>query len=57
MEIFPPEVYFLDEMPSEISFLSTFIVSIFSLLITSLASYFPANIISKMEISKGLKYE
>ena len=56
-EIFPPDVYFLDKMPSEISFLSTLIIFIFSLIITSIASYFPASIISRMETSRGLKYE
>ena len=56
-EIFPPDVYFLDKMPSEISFLSTLIIFIFSLIVTSIASYFPASIISRMETSRGLKYE
>ena len=56
-EIFPPDVYFLDKMPSEISFSSTLIIFIFSLIITSIASYFPASIISRMETSRGLKYE
>ena len=57
LEIFPPEVYFLDKMPSEVSFISTIIIFIFSILISILASYFPAKIISKMNTTKALKYE
>ncbi len=57
LNIFPPEVYFLDEMPSEINFLSVVIIFISSILITSIASYFPASVISKMDMTKALKYE
>ena len=57
LNIFPPEVYFLDKMPSEINFFSIMIIFIFSLIITSLASYFPARSISKMQTTKALKYE
>jgi len=55
--IFPPDVYFLTKMPSEINFVSIFIIFIFSLLITCLASYFPARSISKMKTTDALKYE
>ncbi len=57
LNIFPSDVYFLDELPSELSLESTMIIFIFSLLITVIASYFPANSISKMETIKGLKYD
>ena len=57
LEIFPPDVYFLDKMPSQISFLSTFIIFICSLVISIVASYFPAKIISKMDTTKALKYD
>ena len=57
LNIFPQDVYLLDKMPSEISVLSTLVIFIFSLIINSLASYFPARAISKMEITKALKYE
>ena len=57
LEIFPPDVYFLDKMPSEISFLSTSIIFIFSLLTSIIASYFPAKIISNMDTTKALKYD
>ena len=57
LQIFPPEVYFLDKMPSEINFFSILIIFLFSLIITAIASYFPANSISRMESTKALKYE
>ena len=57
LEIFPPDIYFLDKMPSEINFMSIFLVYIFSLIITCLASYFPAKKISKMNTIEALKYE
>ena len=57
LEIFPSEVYYLDKMPSEINIYSIFMIFVFSILITALASYFPANKISKMETTKALKYE
>ena len=57
VEIFPSDVYFLDEMPSEISFSSIVIIFIFSITITSLASLVPAITISKMSTIKALKYE
>tara|TARA_B110000259_G_scaffold92673_1_gene107426 strand:- start:1847 stop:3082 length:1236 start_codon:yes stop_codon:yes gene_type:complete len=57
VEIFPSDVYFLDEMPSEINPFSVMIIFIFSLLTTSLASLIPAIAISKMNTIKALKYE
>ena len=57
LEIFPPDVYFLEKMPSEIDLFSISIIFLFSLLISALASYFPANIISKMKTTEALKYE
>jgi len=57
LEIFPADIYFLDELPSEINPLSIFIIFIFSILITALASFFPAKVISKMNTTKALKYE
>ena len=57
VEIFPSDVYFLDELPSEINSFSIIIIFIFSLLTTSLASLIPAIAISKMNTIKALKYE
>ena len=57
IEIFPQDVYFLDKMPSEINLSSIVTIFIFSILITAIASYLPANSISKMNTTKALKYE
>jgi lipoprotein-releasing system permease protein len=57
VEIFPSDVYFLDEMPSEISLFSIMIIFFFSLIITSFASLIPAIVISKMSTIRALKYE
>ena len=57
LEIIPPEIYFLDEMPSEIDPISVGMIFVFSIFISSCASYFPAKIISSMNTMKALKYE
>ena len=57
LNIFPSDVYYLEKMPSQIKPLSVSIIFILSLLITSLASYFPAKTISKMKTTEALKYE
>ena len=56
-EIFPSDVYFLEELPSEISIYSILMVFIFSLIISALASYLPATSISKMKTFRALKYD
>jgi lipoprotein-releasing system permease protein len=57
LEIFPPDIYFLEELPSEINFYSILIIFILSLIISALASYLPATIITKMKTFRALKYE
>jgi lipoprotein-releasing system permease protein len=57
VEIFPSDVYFLDELPSEINSFSIMIIFIFSLITTTIASLIPAIAISKMNTIKALKYE
>ncbi len=57
INIFPSDVYYLEKMPSEINVISVCIIFFLSLLITSLASYFPAKTISKMKTTDALKYE
>ena len=56
-EIFPEDIYFLDELPSEIDPISISIIFLFSIFITALASFFPAKAVSKMDTIKALKYE
>ncbi len=57
LEIFPPDIYFLEELPSEINFSSIVIIFILSLIVSAIASYLPAMAISKMKTFRALKYE
>jgi lipoprotein-releasing system permease protein len=57
LEIFPPDIYFLEELPSEINFYSIIIIFILSLIISAISSYLPAIGISKMKTFRALKYE
>ena len=57
VKLFPEEIYFLSQMPSEINFLNIFYISIFSLLITFLATVFPSISASRLDPVKALKYE
>jgi lipoprotein-releasing system permease protein len=57
LEIFPPDIYFLEKLPSEISFFSILIIFILSLTVSAIASYLPALSISKMKTFRALKYE
>jgi len=57
IHIFPEDVYFLNEMPSEITVNSILFISLFSIIITILASIFPALAVTKIETIKALKYE
>jgi len=56
-EIFPADVYFLEQLPSEINVYSIIMIFIFSLIISALASYLPAMTISKMKTFRALKYD
>jgi lipoprotein-releasing system permease protein len=57
LEIFPPDIYFLEKLPSEINFFSIAIIFILSLTVSAIASYLPAMTISKMKTFRALKYE
>ena len=57
LEIFPPDIYFLEKLPSEINFFSILIIFILSLTVSAIASYLPAMNISKMKTFRALKYE
>ena len=57
LELFPSDIYFLDKLPSEISFNSIVIIFIVSLVISAVASYLPAKKISKMGTFRALRYE
>jgi len=57
INIFPSEIYFLNELPSHINYESVLIISIFSILITFVASLLPALSASKLDPIKNLKNE
>ena len=57
ISLFPEEIYFLSKMPSEINLKSIIIISLFSLLITMLATIFPSMSAAKLDPVKALKYE
>jgi len=57
ISLFPEEIYFLSQMPSEINLTYILIVSLFSLLITFLATIFPSISAAKLDPVQALKYE
>ena len=57
IKLFPEEIYFLSQMPSEINLGYIFIISLFSLMITFLATIFPSLSAAKLDPIKALKYE
>ena len=57
VRLFPEEIYFLSQMPSEINFGYIIVISLFSLLITFLATIFPSLSAAKLDPVKALKYE
>ncbi len=57
IEIFPPDIYFLEKMPSEINPISILVIFLLSLVTTTIASLIPAVAITKMNTIKALKYE
>ena len=57
IRLFPEEIYFLSQMPSEINFGYISLISFFSLLITFFATIFPSISAAKLDPIKALKYE
>ena len=57
VRLFPEEIYFLSQMPSEINLFYILVISFFSLLITFLATILPSLSAAKLDPIKALKYE
>jgi len=57
IKLFPEEIYFLSKMPSEINLAYISIISLFSLLITFIATIFPSLSAARLDPIKALKYE
>ena len=54
---FPSDVYYLDRLPSEIQYIDSFLIVIFSVVICLVASLYPAWRASKLDLVDGLRYE
>lgn len=54
---FPSDVYYLDKLPSEIQYIDSFLIVIFSIIICFVASLYPAWRASRMDPVEGLRYE
>jgi lipoprotein-releasing system permease protein len=57
IEAFPSDVYYLDELPSQIQYFDSFLIIVFSILICFLASLYPAWRASRLDPVEGLRYE
>ena len=57
IRLFPEEIYFLSQMPSEINLTYILFISFFSLLITFFATILPSLAAAKLDPIKALKYE
>ena len=57
IKLFPEEIYFLSKMPSEINLNLILLIAVSSLLITIIATIFPALAAAKLDPVKALKYE
>ena len=57
LSLFPEEIYFLSQMPSEIDFNLIMLIALCSIIVTSVASIFPSIKASKLDPIKALKYE
>ena len=57
IKLFPEEIYFLSNLPSEINIESIVIISLCSIVISTFVSIYPAVKASKLDTIKSLKYE
>lgn len=56
-EAFPADVYYLNKLPSDIQYMDSFLIVIFSILICFAASLYPAWRASRLNPVDGLRYE
>tara|TARA_Y100001958_G_scaffold156716_1_gene150026 strand:- start:290 stop:1513 length:1224 start_codon:yes stop_codon:yes gene_type:complete len=55
INIFPSEIYFLNQLPSHVNYNSVLLIAVFSFIIVLIASFFPALSASKLDPVKNLK--
>jgi lipoprotein-releasing system permease protein len=55
--LFDPELYFLSQLPAEMSFSETLTVVLMALVLSFLATIFPAWRASKLDPVQALRYE
>jgi len=57
VKIFPEDIYYLDNIPVAINHRSVFMISIFSLIISFIGSYYPSHKASKLDPVEVLQGE
>ena len=57
VNLFPPEVYFLSQLPAEINFSEVALVSFIALLLSFLATLYPAFRAASMDVVESLRHE
>jgi len=56
-EVFPKDVYMLDEIPSEISFLTIVVITLATIAVSVIFSIYPSVKASRLQPTEALKYE
>ena len=57
IDIFPKDVYYLSKLPSEIQYMDSFVIVVFSICICFIASLYPAWRAGRLDPVEGLRYE
>jgi lipoprotein-releasing system permease protein len=55
LNLFPPQLYYIDQIPTDIQFIQVVYIFIFSILVSILATIYPSYAASRLEIKGILK--